>query len=106
MNTINEISDLKPLQTYYVYLPYSRRIRKVKLMYILNETVDFLSQITELYYEDSTNKINSSKHLVYINEIGIGLTQKEAISNYKKFNFQSINIAFNSYEKIRQIESL
>jgi hypothetical protein len=98
---ITQLSQLSKGGQYYVcFGPQAKLAKRIKLIGIINEEINFKSDKTELYFEMFWSKTRSSTNLVYAQEIGIGMTKLEAKKNYGKFNYEKIHNAYKSYDEI------
>lgn len=99
---IEKLSDLEIGQIYYLwFFKDSKKAKRIKFLGLLNETVAFKSDRSEVYFEILKGKSFESRNLTYANEVGIGSTPNNAKMNYGKFNYEETEKAFNNYEKMR-----
>lgn len=99
---ITKISDLSIGQTYYIcFVKNIRYAKKAKLIGIINETRNFLSNKTEFYLEISEKNKSTFYNLVFAKEIGIGETKIEAKNNYGKFTFERTDKAVCSIDSLK-----
>ena len=100
-NKIEKISDLEIGETYYVCLVKNLKfVRTAKLLGLVNETVKFKSDKTEIYLDLNRDKNNSTRNLLYVFEIGIGNTKTEAFNNYNKFKYEKLKNETNDFKKL------
>jgi hypothetical protein len=101
-NKIEKISDLEIGETYYVCLVKNiKLVRTAKLLGLVNETVKFKSDKTEIYLDLYRDKNNPTRNLLYVFEIGIGNTKLEAFNNYNKFKYEKLKNETNDFEKLK-----
>lgn len=98
MKAVKKISDLVINETYYLlFVNDGRFAKKIKLLGIINENVEYNDvKRTELYFETA-----KSRNLAFFGEIGIGKTKLEAKSNYGKFKYENNELFSDSYEKVK-----
>lgn len=96
---IKKLSDLVVGEEYFVCWARSPNLyHRIKLLGFVNALG---SGNTEIYFQTPPKNWKSNKYC-FVHEIGIGVTRREAKSNFGQLKFEDLPLAYKSFEKMQE----